>query len=127
MARKPRVVIPKNPGELIKLTSAVYTHHQDLGTKSPLVILESPTWEEVGPRALKAQGIQDEIDKMERNLKDLYGQREGYLAEFEDINRRSRDTLLAKHAANPAALGPYGYDVIEATAPKSGGAKPPKP
>ncbi len=37
-------------------------------------------------------------------------------AQFTDIARRSRDLLLAKHATNPAALGAYGFDVIEALA-----------
>lgn len=117
MARKPRVVIPTNPGELMKLTGLVYAQHQKLGGKSPLVILDSPTWDELGPEVEAALTAQLRIEALEKELKNLYGQRDPHLAAFTDLDRRSRDILLAKHSANPAALGDYGYDVIEAVAP----------
>ncbi|MBO2010324.1 hypothetical protein [Hymenobacter negativus] len=120
MARKPRVVIPENPGELMKLTGLVYAQHQKLGTKSPLVILDSPTWDELGPEVQKTAAVQVRIEELERELKNLYGQRDPNLETFTDLARRSRDILLAKHAANPAALGDYGFDVIEAPAPGTG-------
>ena len=123
MARKPRVVIPENPGELMKLTGLVYAQHQKLGAKSPLLILDSPTWDEQGPDVQKALAAQGRIEELERELKNLYGQRDPFLGTFTDLDRRSRDILLAKHASNPAALGDYGFDVIEAVAP-SGGSKP---
>jgi hypothetical protein len=123
MARKPRVVIPKNPGELMKLTGLVYAQHQKLGAKSPLVILDSPTWDELGPDVTKAVATQARIEALEKELKSLYGERDPHLETFTDLDRRSRDILLAKHAANPAALGDYGFDVIEAAAPGSAGAK----
>jgi len=123
MAHKPRVVIPENPGELMKLTGLVYAQHQKLGSKSPLVILDSPTWDELGPDVEAALAAQARIDALEKELKNLYGQRDPHLAAFTDLDRRSRDILLAKHAANPAALGDYGFEVIAAVAP-GGGPKP---
>ncbi|MGY3088125.1 hypothetical protein ACVWYF_001158 [Hymenobacter sp. UYAg731] len=127
MARKPRVIIPENPGELMKLTGLVYAQHQKLGVKSPLVILDSPTWDELGPDVVAAVAAQTRIEALEKELKNLYGQRDPHLAAFTDLDRRSRDILLAKHAANPAALGDYGFDVIEAVAPGGDDKKPPKP
>ncbi|WP_210516871.1 hypothetical protein [Hymenobacter terricola] len=124
MARKPRVVIPENPGELMKLTGLVYAQHQKLGTKSPLLILDSPTWDELGPDVLTAVAAQIRIEELEKELKALYGERDPHLASFTDLDRRSRDTLLAKHAANPAALGDYGFDVIAAVAPVAAAKKP---
>ncbi|GAA4042843.1 hypothetical protein GCM10022409_30980 [Hymenobacter glaciei] len=126
MARKPRVVIPTNPGELMKLTGLVYAQHQKLGNKSPLVILDSPTWDELGPDVEAAAATQARIETLEKELKSLYGQRDPHLATFTDLDRRSRDVLLAKHSANPAILGDYGFDVIEAAAPGTAGTKPPK-
>ena len=117
MARKPRVIIPENPGELMKLTGLVYAQHQRLGDKSPLHILDSPTWAELGPEVVACLAAQARIESLEKELKNLYGQRDPHLVSFIDLDRRSRDVLLAKHAANPAALGDYGYDVIEAVAP----------
>lgn len=124
MARKPRVVIPENPGELMKLTGLVYAQHQKLGAKSPLLILDSPTWDELGPDVKATLAAQARIEELERELKNLYGQRDPHLASFTDLDRRSRDILLAKHAANPAALGDYGFDVIEAVAPGGDSKKP---
>jgi len=126
MARKPRVVIPENPGELMKLTGLVYAQHQKLGAKSPLVILDSPTWDELGPDVVAALAAQARIEALEKELKSLYGQRDPHLEAFTDLDRRSRDILLAKHAANPAALGDYGFDVIEAVAPSAAAKKPGK-
>lgn len=117
MPRKPRVVIPENPIELLKLTSLVYARHQALGSKSPLVILDSPTWDEMGPLVAETLAGQARIEELEKELRMLYGQRDPRLAAFTDIDRRSRDLLLAKYAANPATLGEYGYEVIEAVAP----------
>ena len=127
MARKPRVVIPTNPGELIKLTGAVYTRHVADGAKSPLLILESPTWEEVGPDVQKVVQTQIRIEALEKELKALYGERDPHLASFADLDRRSRDTLLAKYAANPAKIGEHGFDVIASPAPGGNDIKPSKP
>ncbi len=118
MARKPRVIIPENPGELMKLTGLVYAEHQKLGAKSPLVILDSPTWAELGPEVDTALATQARIEALEKELKMLYGQRDPHLAAFTDLDRRSRDLLLALYAANPARLGDFGFDVIAATAPE---------
>ncbi|MDO7874546.1 hypothetical protein Q5H93_07370 [Hymenobacter sp. ASUV-10] len=97
-----------------------------MGNKSPLVILDEPDWDEIGPEVAKAAKIQKDIDKMERDLKDLYGQRNTLLEKFTNIGQRSRDTLLGKHKSNPAALGPYGFDVKESPAPKPKAAAKPK-
>ena len=126
MARKPRVTIPTNPGELMKLTGLVYAQHLKLGTKSPLVILDSPNWDDLGPEVEKTVATQARIEELEKELKNLYGQRDPHLGTFTDLDRRSRDILLGKHAANPAALGDYGFDVIAAVAPGGSDTKPPK-
>jgi len=126
MARKPRVVIPENPGELMKLTGLIYAHHQQLGAKSPLAVLASPTWDEIGPDVDKALATQVRIEALEKELKTLYGERDPFLGQFTDLDRRSRDLLLALYAANPAKLGEFGFEVIEAVAPVAG-KKPPKP
>jgi hypothetical protein len=126
MARKPRVVIPTNPGAVIKLTGAIYAKHVADGAKSPLLILESPTLDEIGLDVQKVVQTQARIEELEKELKALYGERDPHLASFTDINRRTRDTLLAKYAANPAKAGEHGFDVIEATAPSTGGPKTPK-
>ncbi len=119
MPRKPRIVIPKNPGELMKLTGEVYAEHQRLGKDSPLRLLEDPSWDELAPDVAEALSAQAEIEKTERRLKELYGIRDPHLARFAEQDRRSRDTLLGINSKNPAMLGDYGFDVIAAAAPKA--------
>lgn len=118
MPRKPRIVIPKNPGELMKLTGDVYARHKELGKDSPLRLLEDPSWDELAPKVAEALAAQTEIEKLERHLKDLYGIRDPHLALFSEQDRRSRDTLMGVHSKNPAQLGDYGFDVIASAAPK---------
>jgi hypothetical protein len=127
MARKPRVVIPENPGEIIKLTGSIYTKHVADGVKSPLLVLDSPTWDEIGPDVDKVVKTQARIEELEKELKVLYGERDPHLQAFTEQCRRSRDILLAKYATNPAKAGEHGFEVIEAAAPKTGGTKPSKP
>ena len=126
MARKPRVVIPENPSELMKLTGLIYAQHKKLGAKSPLVILDSPNWDDLGPEVAKAVATQALIEEREKELKELYGVRAPYLETFTNLSRDSRDVLLGKHSANPAALGGYGFDVIAAVASGGNDNKPPK-
>ena len=119
MPRKPRVPIPNNPGELIKLAGAVYAQDQKLGAASPLHVQEGPlTWAVSGPQVAEAATLQADIERRERELKDLYGRRQPYLNDFDKLVRRSRDLLLGAHAANPAKLGDYGYDVVTTPAAK---------
>ena len=119
MPPKPRVVIPRNPGELMKLTGEVYAEHKRLGKDSPLRLLESPTWDELAAAVAAALAAQAEIEKLERRLKELYGIRDPYLADFTEADRRSRDMLLGIYAKNPAVLGDYGFDVKTSAAPKA--------
>ena len=118
MPRKPRIVIPKNPGELMKLTGAVSAEHQRLGKDSPLQLLKDPSWDELAPDVAAALAAQEEIETGERRLKELYGIRDPHLAAFAEQDRRSRDTLLGINSKNPAVLGEFGFDVIASAAPK---------
>lgn len=71
-----RVVIPENPGELFKLIVSIHKKDQELGSKSPLVVMESEyTIAELGPQAVEALELQEEIETTELRLKGLYGKR----------------------------------------------------
>ena len=74
-----------------------------------------------------AVATQARIEALEKKLKSLYGQRYPHLTAFIDVDQRSRGVLLGKHAANPVALGDYGFDVVAAPASGDDTEKPPKP
>jgi len=56
MAKKPRVVVPVNPKELLELSQDVYLHHQALGNASPLLAMEAPNWND-GPNGIAGHGF----------------------------------------------------------------------
>lgn len=121
MPRKPRIIIPDNPAELIKLGSQIYAQHQKMGGKSPLNALEElPSWDEVGPKVVAAQTLQDKIEQHERDLKTLYGQRQQVIDVLKPQARGSRDLLSGVYSQNLRRLGDFGYDVIDAVETKPG-------
>lgn len=127
MARKPRVNIPENPGELLGLAAGIYAQDQKLGVESPLRVLEGPvTWATHGPQVAAAQALQAKIDQQERDLKALYGQRQPYIEAFGPLVRSSRDTLLGVYSQNPARIGAFGFDIAGTPAAKPNGPAPSK-
>ncbi|SHI31660.1 hypothetical protein SAMN02745146_0504 [Hymenobacter daecheongensis DSM 21074] len=114
MPRKPRIVIPENPADLFALDELIYAQHQKLGAKSPLNALEElPSWDEVGPKVAVAQTLQAQIDQLEKDLKNLYGQRQLLLDVFVPQTRSSRDLLTGVYSQNLRRLGEFGFEVIE--------------
>jgi hypothetical protein len=119
MPRKPRIIIPDNPAELLKLGAQIYAQHQKLGSKSPLNALEElPSWDDVGPKVVAAQTLQTQIEQHERDLKTLYGQRQQVMDVLLPQTRGSRDLLTGVYSQNLRRLGDFGYDVVEAAESK---------
>jgi len=128
MPRKPRIIIPENPAELFELAALIYAQHQRLGTKSPLHALEElPSWDEVGPKVGEATEVQSQIDKLEKNLKALYGKRQQYDDVVQPQTRGPRDLLTGVYSQNLRRLGEFGFEVIEGPEPKKPGSDPAKP
>lgn len=114
MPRKPRIIIPDNPAELLKLGSQIYAQHQKLEGRSPLNALEElPSWDEVGPKVVAAQTLQEKIEQHERDLKTLYGQRQQVIDVLVPQTRGTRDLLSGVYSQNLRRLGDFGFDVIE--------------
>ena len=123
MPHPPRVVIPENPKELFQLVGSIYKQDQALGAKSPLHVMEgTPTIAELGPQAANAEALQTEIDKMELQLKNLYGQRQPYLDSMTPFVRNTRTLLLGVYSQNPRKMTEFGFDVKTTEAPPA----PPK-
>src|SRR4051812_4779915 len=118
MAKKPRVVVPINPKELLELSQDVYIHHQALGNASPLLTMEAPNWETVGNSVLTAIELDRRAKELEKELKNVYQQRGLLLGMIDTTVKASRDLLLGAYSKNPARLGDFGFTVLDSPAPK---------
>ncbi len=118
MAKKPRVVVPVNPKELLELSQDVYIHHQALGNASPLLTMETPNWETVGTTVSLAIELDRRAKELEKELKNVYQQRGLLLGMIDTTVKASRDLLLGAYSKNPARLGDFGFTVLDSPAPK---------
>lgn len=108
---KPRVDVPRNPSEELKLAAKIYSKHLELGAASPLNMLQSHTWATNGPNIVTAQDLQNEAEELQRKLNQTYEKRDLLLAEIDESVKASRDALLGIYRDNPMALGEWGFDV----------------
>jgi hypothetical protein len=118
MSKKPRVVVPANPKELLELSQDVYIHHQALGNASPLLTMEAPNWETIGSSVSPAIELEKRAKELEKELKNVYQQRDLLLQTIDTTVKASRDLLLGAYSQNPARLGDFGFTVLESAAPK---------
>jgi len=108
---KPRVDVPRNPAEELKLATKIFAKHQELGAASPLNVLQSHTWATNGPTVAIAQTLQAEAEELQRKLNQTYEKRDLLLDEIDESVKASRDALLGIYRDNPMPLGEWGFDV----------------
>jgi hypothetical protein len=108
---KPRVDVPRNPSEELKLAAKIYAKHLELGTASPLNVLQSHTWAANGPTIATAQGLQNDAEELQRKLNQTYEKRDLLLAEIDESVKASRDALRGIYRDNPMILGEWGFAV----------------
>jgi hypothetical protein len=116
---KPRVDIPRNPGERLKLAAAILAKHTALAATSPLKDLN---WTATGPTVATATGLDTAAKQLEKDLEKAYGDRDALMPAIDKEIARSRDLLLALYRDNPRKLGDYGFVVNDTTPAKK--AKP---
>jgi hypothetical protein len=119
---KPRVNIPVNVAQRLQLAARIYAKHQELGSASPLTMLQSNSWASNGPVVSTAQGFQREAEELQRKLEQAYEQRDLLLAKIDESIKASRDALLAVYRDNPRALGDWGFTIDDT--PRSTKTKP---
>src|SRR5690349_5642326 len=113
MAKATRVFIPRNPSELLSLAESIYSKHQADGANSPLNALEDDNWTENGARIAQAKALDAQAKQMQKDLENLFKQRDLLLAPIDATVKASRDLLLSKFSRNPKKLGDWSFDVTD--------------
>src|SRR5437762_13324468 len=108
-----RVLIPRNPSDLLSLAESIYTEHQADGANSPLNALEDNNWTDNGAKIAQAKALDAQAKQMQKDLENLFKQRDLLLAGIDATVRSSRDLLLSKYSNNPKKLGDWSFIVSD--------------
>ena len=106
-----RVKIPTNPSELLSLAAGVYAKHVADGATSPLKELEDNNWTDNGPGIANAITLDNNAKQMEKDLEELYRQRDILIAPIALTVKASRDLLIGKYPTNYKKLGDWTFIV----------------
>jgi len=103
--------IPSDPEELIDLAVKVYARHCVLGNKSPLLDLQTNSWEENGLEVNNALRL-CELTKTEFNPSlQYFHKRDELLAKIKSSVEASYNLLSEIYHDNPIELGFWGFDI----------------
>ena len=106
-----RTPIPSEPDKLIDLGVKVYARHCVMGNKSPLLALQTNSWEENGPEVNNALWL-CELIKTEFNPSlQYFHKRDELLAKIKFSLEASYNLLSDIYSDNPIELGFWGFDV----------------
>src|SRR5436305_15051050 len=106
-----RVQIPTNPTELLKLTNLIYQKHTNDGAASPLKELEDDNWTDKVSKIADALELDAAVKKMEKDLENLYAQRNALIEPVKKTVLASRNLLLGKYSKSPKKLGDWHFVV----------------
>jgi hypothetical protein len=106
-----RIIIPKNPGELLKLAQKIYDKHQADGAASPLNAMIDYNWAVEGPKVAPCKKNNDDAEVAAKRAEQLYRQRDLDLPNVRAIVQNSAAVLKGIYAKNPKVLGDYGLVV----------------
>ncbi|MCX6272756.1 MAG: hypothetical protein NTU44_16375 [Bacteroidetes bacterium] len=116
---KGRILISKNPTEVIDLAEKVFTKHKADGEKSQLNALNDQDWSKIGPTIVTARAKHIEAETLKGQMEAAYRERDLLLGPISDILKSSRNMLKAVNAKNPKRLTEWGFNVDDTTAPKT--------
>lgn len=114
-----RIVIPRNPQDLITLAQLIYDKHVADGANSPLNQLDGMDWNTNGTKIAPAQQKHTEAEDFKRKAEEAYRERDIFLADLAKIVQNSAQLLKALNATNPKRLAEWGFTVDDS--PKSKG------
>lgn len=105
---KVRIVIPKNPKEMLELAAKIYAKNEAVGAQSPLTSLD---WADLGPKIQDALVFHNEAEELKKQMEKLYEQRNKILLPVDDLVKQSRDLLKAIYRKEPRKISDYGFEV----------------
>jgi hypothetical protein len=120
-----RVEVPRNPEKVMELATKITTKHAADGATSPLNALSDDNWTDNGPRLTQAKDLNTQAKQLEKDVENLYKQRDLLLKPVIDTVKASRDLLLGANKKNPKKLGDWGFVVNDS--PKAKKKEEPKP
>lgn len=106
-----RIVIPRNPQDLLDLALAIYTKHQADGANSPLNNLDGQDWNISGTKISPAQDAHNDAEEFKRKSEEAYRERDIYMTDLEKIVKSSAQLLKVLNATNPKRLADWGFTV----------------
>ncbi len=107
-----RVPIPSDPEKLIDLGIKVYARHCVMGKKSPLLALQSNSWEENGQEVNNALRLH-ELIKNETLSREYSYKRDELITKIKASIEASHDLLSYIYHDNPTELGFWGFNTEE--------------
>ena len=108
---KPRVIIPKNPFDLLTLAAKVVAKHIAMGLTSPMNSFQSHSWTENGPKVASAMTLHEEAQEHSRLAEEEFRSRDLMISEIDESLKSTRDLLLSIYRDNPKELGQWGFEV----------------
>lgn len=118
MARKPRVVIPENVGDLLELGEKIYEKHKADGANSPLRTMVDYNWDTIGPKMEPALDWHKKAEQYRKLAEQAYGERNILMGDIDGAAKATRDVLLGVYSKTPKTLGEWGLEVNDSPAPK---------
>jgi len=111
-----RIPIPNNPVELIDLGMKVYAIHCVMGIKSPLLALQSNSWEENGPEVNNAMRLHELAQENINLQKGYLFKRDELIIKIKASIQASYDLLSYIYCNNLEDLGYWGFDKNKSSA-----------
>ena len=106
-----RIVLPKNPAELLDLATKIYNKHQVDGANSPLNAQQDFNWVTEGPKVAPCKNNHEKAEEAAKQAEQFYRQRDIDLPAVKAIVQNSAQVLKSIYAKNPKVLGEYGFVV----------------
>lgn len=106
-----RIVLPKNPAELLDLATKIYKKHQSDGENSPLNAQQDFNWTVEGPKVAPCKNFHEKAEAATKQAEQFYRQRDIDLPAVKAIVQNSAQVLKSIYAKNPKVLGEYGFVV----------------
>jgi len=106
-----RIPIPSDPEELIDLAVKVYARHSVMGNKSPLLALQTNSWEENGHDVNNALRLCELINAEFNPSLQCVHKRDELLVKIKTSLEASYNLLSDIYRDNPIELGFWGFDI----------------
>lgn len=108
-----QIPIPNDPVKLIELGVKVYAKHCIMGDKSPLLALQSNSWEENGPEVNNALRLHQFMEENRNHIQEYMCRLDELITKIKASIQASLNLLSVIYHNNTIELGFWGFDVDE--------------